>query len=220
MGAAPVEQPRAVTAASRAAAAGRRSFDMRLGRPDAAGAGSRNVAGNPIDDARILRAKKFRAPEPAARAPTSDDAVPADAGSRACISVVEGGPRGVYEDRTLTCRDCGESFVFSSGEQAFFASKGLTNDPQRCPTCRAAAKRARNASPGGISRVPRGHLQQLRRPGRGAVPAPERPPGLLLHLLRQGSRGRGRERAGARLIRVIVVAAYAGLVQARRSPWA
>ena len=55
----------------------------------------------------------------------------------------------MYEDRTLTCRDCGESFVFSSGEQAFFASKGLTNDPQRCPTCRAAAKRARNASPGG-----------------------------------------------------------------------
>ena len=55
----------------------------------------------------------------------------------------------MYEDRSLTCRDCGESFVFSSGEQAFFASKGLTNDPQRCPTCRAAAKRARNASPGG-----------------------------------------------------------------------
>ena len=54
----------------------------------------------------------------------------------------------MYEDRTLTCRDCGESFVFSSGEQAFFASKGLTNDPQRCPTCRAAAKRARNAESG------------------------------------------------------------------------
>jgi CxxC-x17-CxxC domain-containing protein len=54
----------------------------------------------------------------------------------------------VYEDRTLTCRDCGESFVFSAGEQSFFASKGLTNDPQRCVTCRAAAKRARNGVPG------------------------------------------------------------------------
>ena len=55
----------------------------------------------------------------------------------------------MFEDRSLTCRDCHESFVFSSGEQAFFASKGLTNDPQRCPTCRAAAKRARTSSPTG-----------------------------------------------------------------------
>jgi CxxC-x17-CxxC domain-containing protein len=52
-------------------------------------------------------------------------------------------PERVYQDRTLTCRDCSEEFIFSTGEQAFFASKGLTNDPQRCPTCRAAAKRAR-----------------------------------------------------------------------------
>ncbi len=49
----------------------------------------------------------------------------------------------VYEDRTLTCRDCGQRFVFSAGEQSFFASKGLQNDPQRCPTCRAIAKRNR-----------------------------------------------------------------------------
>jgi CxxC-x17-CxxC domain-containing protein len=49
----------------------------------------------------------------------------------------------VFEDRVLTCRDCSEEFIFSSGEQAFFASKSLQNDPQRCPNCRAAAKRAR-----------------------------------------------------------------------------
>jgi CxxC-x17-CxxC domain-containing protein len=55
----------------------------------------------------------------------------------------------VFQDRSLTCRDCGESFVFSAGEQAFFASKGLTNDPQRCPSCRAVAKQARTMSPGG-----------------------------------------------------------------------
>jgi CxxC-x17-CxxC domain-containing protein len=53
----------------------------------------------------------------------------------------------VYEDRSLTCRDCGSPFVFSAGEQAFFAGKGLTNDPQRCVPCRAAAKRARDDSP-------------------------------------------------------------------------
>jgi CxxC-x17-CxxC domain-containing protein len=49
----------------------------------------------------------------------------------------------VFQDRTLTCRDCGESFVFSAGEQQFFATKGLVNDPQRCPSCRSAAKHAR-----------------------------------------------------------------------------
>jgi CxxC-x17-CxxC domain-containing protein len=54
-----------------------------------------------------------------------------------------GGTERVVQDRTLVCRDCGEAFVFSAGEQSFFASKGLQNDPQRCPSCRAAAKRAR-----------------------------------------------------------------------------
>jgi CxxC-x17-CxxC domain-containing protein len=54
------------------------------------------------------------------------------------------GSASVYQDRTLSCRDCSEEFLFSSGEQAFFASKGLQNDPQRCPSCRAAAKRARS----------------------------------------------------------------------------
>ncbi len=49
----------------------------------------------------------------------------------------------MFQDRTLTCRDCGEAFVFSSGEQAFFASKGLQHDPQRCASCRAAYKRTK-----------------------------------------------------------------------------
>jgi CxxC-x17-CxxC domain-containing protein len=55
----------------------------------------------------------------------------------------------VYEDRSLTCRDCSEAFLFSSGEQQFFASKGLVNDPQRCPTCRAAARQVRSTTPSG-----------------------------------------------------------------------
>ena len=53
------------------------------------------------------------------------------------------GTESVYEDRTLTCRDCGEAFIFSAGEQRFFAEKSLTNEPQRCLDCRAAAKQAR-----------------------------------------------------------------------------
>lgn len=43
-------------------------------------------------------------------------------------------------DRTLVCRDCGREFTFTAGEQEFYASKGLTNDPVRCQSCRASRK--------------------------------------------------------------------------------
>lgn len=46
----------------------------------------------------------------------------------------------MYQDRYLTCRDCGEEFAFTASEQEFFAEKGFTNDPGRCPRCRAARK--------------------------------------------------------------------------------
>ena len=49
----------------------------------------------------------------------------------------------MYEDKTLTCRDCNNEFVFSASEQAFFAEKGFQNQPSRCPACRAA-RRAQN----------------------------------------------------------------------------
>lgn len=48
-----------------------------------------------------------------------------------------------YSDKTLTCRDCGSQFAFTEGEQEFYASRGLTNEPSRCPECRAANKRNR-----------------------------------------------------------------------------
>jgi CxxC-x17-CxxC domain-containing protein len=43
-------------------------------------------------------------------------------------------------DKTLTCRDCGASFLFTESEQQFYASKGFTNEPSRCPDCRASRK--------------------------------------------------------------------------------
>jgi len=52
-----------------------------------------------------------------------------------------------FSDRSLSCRDCGVEFVFSAGEQAFFAEKSLTNQPQRCPQCRANRRRERNGQP-------------------------------------------------------------------------
>jgi len=51
-------------------------------------------------------------------------------------------------DKTLSCRDCGQSFVFTAGEQEFFASRGFTNEPSRCPDCRAARKAGRDSRGG------------------------------------------------------------------------
>ena len=45
-----------------------------------------------------------------------------------------------YADKTLTCRDCGNEFVFTAGEQEFYAQKGFTNEPTRCPSCRQQRK--------------------------------------------------------------------------------
>ena len=55
-------------------------------------------------------------------------------------------------DKNLTCRDCGQSFVFTTGEQEFFAEKGFTNEPSRCPACRSAR---RNQDRGGFGGGPR-----------------------------------------------------------------
>lgn len=52
-------------------------------------------------------------------------------------------------DKTLTCRDCGTGFLFSESEQNFYAEKGFTNEPQRCPECRAARKNQQRGGRGG-----------------------------------------------------------------------
>jgi CxxC-x17-CxxC domain-containing protein len=55
----------------------------------------------------------------------------------------------VFQDKTLTCRDCGREFAFTSGEQEFYQSRGLTNEPGRCPECRAARKSSGGGGGGG-----------------------------------------------------------------------
>ena len=47
------------------------------------------------------------------------------------------------EDKTLVCRDCGQEFTFTVGEQEFYASRGLLNEPGRCPDCRSSRRRDR-----------------------------------------------------------------------------
>ena len=65
-----------------------------------------------------------------------------------------------YADKPLTCRDCGNPFTFTEGEQEFFAQKGFTNEPTRCPECRSARKSQRGGggnydSRGSYDRAPR-----------------------------------------------------------------
>ena len=46
-------------------------------------------------------------------------------------------------DTTITCRDCGQAFTFTTGEQDFYASRGFS-EPSRCVECRAARKAQRD----------------------------------------------------------------------------
>lgn len=70
----------------------------------------------------------------------------------------------MYQDITLKCKDCGNEFTFTAGEQEFYAEKGFQNQPQRCRSCRSARKA--NTKPeremyettcancGGVAKVP------------------------------------------------------------------
>ena len=72
----------------------------------------------------------------------------------------------MYEDKTLVCKECGQEFVFTAGEQEFYAERGFQNEPQRCKACRDARKNAARgpreyftavcAACGGEARVPFG----------------------------------------------------------------
>ena len=51
----------------------------------------------------------------------------------------------MYSDKTLKCKECGADFIFTAGEQEFYAERGFVNEPQRCKNCRDARKS--NAKP-------------------------------------------------------------------------
>lgn len=42
-----------------------------------------------------------------------------------------------YRDKTLTCVECGRPFIFTAGEQLFYAEKNFQNEPKRCKECKA-----------------------------------------------------------------------------------
>ncbi len=51
-----------------------------------------------------------------------------------------------FQDKSIQCSDCSATFTFTAGEQEFFQSKGYTNEPKRCPSCRQARKSERYGS--------------------------------------------------------------------------
>ncbi|HUV03678.1 MAG TPA: zinc-ribbon domain-containing protein [Armatimonadota bacterium] len=51
-------------------------------------------------------------------------------------------------DKILRCRECNQQFVFTVGEQEFYAQKGFQNEPGRCGPCRKARKRERALNSG------------------------------------------------------------------------
>ena len=60
-----------------------------------------------------------------------------------------------FQDKSIECSDCGATFTFGTEEQEVFASKGYTNAPKRCSTCREARKSERYGNGGYSSRSPR-----------------------------------------------------------------
>ena len=90
----------------------------------------------------------------------------------------------MYEDKTLVCRDCGQEFVFTAGEQEFYAEKGFQNEPTRCKACRQARKASRPA-PGAPRETYTTTCAQLRRRDHCSLHSQERPPHLLQRVLRR-----------------------------------
>jgi CxxC-x17-CxxC domain-containing protein len=55
--------------------------------------------------------------------------------------------QSTFTDKTLTCADCGQEFVFTGREQEFFAERQFS-EPRRCPACRAIRKASRSDAGG------------------------------------------------------------------------
>lgn len=56
----------------------------------------------------------------------------------------------MFQDKVLSCKECGREFEFTASEQEFYAEKGFRNEPGRCPECRSARKaQARGGRTGG-----------------------------------------------------------------------
>lgn len=48
------------------------------------------------------------------------------------------------KDKKIICKDCGNEFIFTVGEQEFYEEKSFTNEPVRCKECRMAKRNNSN----------------------------------------------------------------------------
>jgi CxxC-x17-CxxC domain-containing protein len=78
----------------------------------------------------------------------------------------------MYQDKELSCVDCGTSFTFTAGEQEKFAQLGFQNEPRRCAPCRSARK----ASGGGGGRGGGGGPREFHEAVCGSCGKPARVP--------------------------------------------
>jgi len=51
-----------------------------------------------------------------------------------------------FHDKVLKCAECNAEFVFTAGEQMFFADKGFKNEPKRCKACKSVRAQGGGAS--------------------------------------------------------------------------
>src|SRR5258707_15854471 len=79
-----------------------------------------------------------------------------------------------FNDKSLNCADCGQEFVFSKNEQAFYSERGFTNEPKRCKNCRDKRKTARDGN-GGRGGTQRGIGSGTGANCAGAAPGPLTP---------------------------------------------
>ena len=56
-----------------------------------------------------------------------------------------------FHDKVLKCAECGSEFVFTAGEQMFFADKGFKNEPKRCKSCKSVRSQGATGAPGASS---------------------------------------------------------------------
>ena len=75
-----------------------------------------------------------------------------------------------YQDKVLKCAECSAEFVFTAGEQMFFADKGFKNEPKRCKACKAKRAETPDRAKATVSSEPK-----PKRPARSAGRRPRFP---------------------------------------------
>jgi CxxC-x17-CxxC domain-containing protein len=58
-----------------------------------------------------------------------------------------------FQDKSLRCVDCGGEFIWTAGEQSFFADKQFKNEPKRCKACKTKRAERPASAQGAAGRV-------------------------------------------------------------------